>query len=140
MAAPGDSKAFKAFSAGEREQLRWLETNTRTLICDRCWVYLKVPVTLTSSDWETWKHSSVDSYHPYTDYPFLVGLVSRIDNFFKDHPSPPIEIGPIACPYCSETLSMKEDFSPKCPECGSGDMQFTGGGIASVKGDWPPVI
>jgi ssDNA-binding Zn-finger/Zn-ribbon topoisomerase 1 len=95
---------------------------------------------LTSSDWERWKLSSVEGYHPFTDYPFLVGLVSRIDRFLSDHPGSPIEIGSVVCPYCRETLSMKEDFSPKCPECGSGDMQLTGGGIASVRGNWPPLI
>jgi hypothetical protein len=135
--APNDPKAYREW---EREHLLWLETNTKTYYCDPCWLRLTIPLIIAAADWQRWKESSVKGYDRFADYPFLVGLVARIDDFLKKNPEAPIDIAPIGCPYCGIALSAKEDFSPKCPQCGVSDMKFTGGGIASMRGKWPPVV
>jgi len=129
----------KTYREWEREHLRWLKANTRTYICNPCWLRLTMPLIISAVDWEIWKRSSTEGYHTFTDYPFLVGLVARIDNFLRKNPGVPIDVGPVLCPYCGITMSAKDDFTPKCPRFGALDMQFTGGGIASMRGPWPPI-
>ena len=135
---PEDARAYREW---EQKHILWLKANTRTYICDPCWLYLSIPFRLAAANWEGWKRSSTEGYHPYTDYPFLTSLVSRIDLALKNNPELPVELGSIACPYCSTTLAIKEEFSPVCPQCGVADMKFTGGGIASLRYGvvWPPI-
>ena len=133
---PEDPSAYKAW---ERQHLQWLETNTRTYICDPCWLSLTVPVILAPESWEAWRSSSVRGFHPYTDYPFLISVVSRIDSALMNNKKSPIDLGAISCPYCAGWLSVKREFAPRCPECGGAAMELTGGGIASLGGIWPPI-
>jgi hypothetical protein len=133
---PDDPSAYEAW---EREHLQWLETNTRTYVCDLCWLSLTFPVVLASDSWETWKCSNAQGLHPYTDYPFLISVVSRIDIALKNNNKPQIDLGAMSCPYCAGPLSVRREFSPTCPECGGAAMEFTGGGIASLGIVWPPI-
>lgn len=135
--APDDPKRYKGW---EPETLRWLEANTKVYVCDRCWLWLTVPLVLSRADWEVWKCSNLESIHPYTEYPFLNSIVSRIERALTDGSKLRIELGAISCPYCATELSVRRDFRPTCPKCGSTEMSFSGGGIASVRGNWPPII
>lgn len=134
---PADPTDYRTW---EGQHLQWLVSNTRTYICDPCWLRLTVPVILARQNWEAWKSSSVQGLHPYTDYPFLVSVVSRIDSALKNHADSRVDLGDISCPYCAIRLSIKRQFSPTCPECGGGAMEFTGGGIASGHVVWPPIV
>jgi ribosomal protein L40E len=133
---PNDPKEYKTW---EREHLRWLDDNTRTYICDRCWVRILVPRALTLEEWERWKEESARGNRPYGEYPFLVALIERIDGALRTGLGSNLDLGPIKCPYCSALLAVKTEFSPTCRKCGSSDMVRTDCGVATIRGSWPPV-
>jgi hypothetical protein len=104
-------------------------------------VDLCVPLKIEFEEWERWKQESIAIEKPYTDYPFLRNIVSRIDQSLQISPGTCIDLGPIACPYCANELSVKGEFSPTCLECGSKIAGRQGAGIASLRFGvvWPPI-
>lgn len=125
---------------GWKEKLQWLESNTKMYVCDSCWLWLSVPTSINLESWESWKALDLESYSPFTKYPFLIGIVSRIDRALKETPGQPIDLGALSCPYCAAQFSVGRDFQPKCTQCGSTEIAFSVCGIASVGGVWPPIV
>lgn len=135
---PPPSSDFKAW---ERDHFRWLSENTRTFVCDSCWVMLTVPYSIALSDWEKWKVKSTDGPKPHTNYPFLQKLVSLIDHSLREHKEAPFDIGEIGCPYGRTVLLEKKDSSPLCPQCGGAELELSDCGISTLAYgiEWPPI-
>jgi len=135
---PDEPGAYKEW---EKAELRWLEANTRAYVCNPCWLSLTIPLVVVPASWDEWKRSNIKGSHPYTEYPFLISLASRIDQYLNEMPGSPIDLGSVACPYCTAGLLIAQNFSPRCPQCGVEDMEATSGGIANMRFGvvWPPI-
>jgi ribosomal protein S27AE len=109
--------------------------HTQTFHCSHCAMTLTIPKLLIRPDWLVWK-SRFES--DYTRYPFLTGLVSRIDATFAKQPWY-VDIGSITCPYCGTSLAAG-DFQPRCGRCHSEDLEHVNQWVSQTRELWPPVV
>ena len=108
---------------------------TRTFTCPACNLELTLPSNLDRAAWLKWR---VRDEAWFRRYPFLVGLVARIEESFSHEPWL-VDIGRINCPYCTTEL-VAARFEPVCPQCGSSELEHTDQWHSQTRDPWPPII
>jgi hypothetical protein len=127
-----------------RDMEEWARVHHRAFVCNPCEVQLFLPRQIDAAMWNEWKRKDLGSHRPHTDYPFLVRLVRLVDDALASSNECVIDFGQLCCPYCSQVLVAGDKLSPKCPHCGSSEMEHVDSGIATMSASfprqWPPIV
>jgi hypothetical protein len=125
---------------GRRDFQVWAKLHRQRFVCDPCALVVDLPRKIGAVIWRQWKREDLAGLRPHIDYPFLTRLVAIVDAALGAKSNTVMEFGHLACPYCSRQLVSQECLPPLCPNCGSSELAYIDGGIATMSKRWPPIV